>query len=120
MLFAGARQRHTKPARLCSGAYGTEQRSAPHWHETPGRFAPYGSRGYILTNLLTKAGEQRLMVNLHGYHPRAWQHLTALSDRRGAGRGVQPVGGGSPRPHNVTLAYTRMLLGVDYTPAFAM
>ena len=70
--------------------------------------------------LLTKTGEHHLMVDLHGaYHPtgliRTYPHYLTQEGVLGAeyNKWTRRI----TATHNVTLAYTRMLLGpMDYTP----
>jgi alpha-glucosidase len=70
--------------------------------------------------MLTRAAEHKLLVNLHGaYHPtglvRTYPHYLTQEGVLGAeyNKWSRRVTAG----HNVTLAYTRMLLGpMDYTP----
>lgn len=70
--------------------------------------------------LLTKAGEHRLMVNLHGAeHPtglfRTYPHY--LTQEGVLGAEYNKWSRRITATHNVTLPYTRMLLGpMDYTP----
>lgn len=70
--------------------------------------------------LLTKAGQHRLMVDLHGaYHPtgliRTYPHY--LTQEGVLGAEYNKWSRRITASHNVTLAYTRMLLGpMDYTP----
>jgi len=70
--------------------------------------------------LLTKAGEHRLMVDLHGaYHPtgliRTYPHY--LTQEGVLGAEYNKWSRRITATHNVTLPYTRMLLGpMDYTP----
>lgn len=70
--------------------------------------------------LLAKTAEHKLMVDLHGaYHPtgliRTFPHYMTQEGVMGAE--YNKWGGRITATHNVTLAYTRMLLGpLDYTP----
>ena len=70
--------------------------------------------------LLAKAASHRLLVDLHGAYPpdgicRTWPHLLTQEGVKGAE--YNKWGATMTATHNVTLPFTRMLLGpMDYTP----
>lgn len=70
--------------------------------------------------LLAKAASHRLLVDLHGAYPpdgicRTWPHLLTQEGVKGAE--YNKWGPTMTATHNVTLPFTRMLLGpMDYTP----
>jgi len=70
--------------------------------------------------LLAKAASHRLLIDLHGAYPpdgicRTWPHLLTQEGVKGAE--YNKWGPAITATHNVTLPFTRMLLGpMDYTP----